>query len=350
MDYPFTYPAARSHAGSQLGGARRAMRLTAAGLYAAGALTMGLSIATPQPSRAAILVLAGIGVVCVLVAAYLLLGRGVPDAVLLALPALGAVVVSAPMAIEETATGTPFFYLWPGLMAALFMRLREFLATLAWISALFAAILIWWVQTPDGDAIYFIDAIVAIGITCGVVFALKTHVVSLIDQLRFASRTDPLTGVLNRRAFEEALEEHATRGNRFGEPFVLALIDLDHFKQVNDRLGHAAGDRALVRFAQIVLEEKRHDDALGRLGGEEFGLLLADTDLDGAHSFADRLRATIRAITADDEARLSVSIGLAPFAPGELLEHLLRDADAGLYAAKAAGRNRVVISSGPVAA
>lgn len=343
MDYPFSYPAPGKAAAPSRTAARRAMRLACGTLYGIGAATMALSVVTPQPHRGPVFVLAGVAVACALAAAFLVAARRVPDLALLLAPALGAVVISVPMAVEATATGSPFFYLWPGLIAACFMRGREVLLTLCWIAACFAVVLAVWVDTSDGDVILFVDAVAAIGITCALVFVLKQRVLALVDRLHHASRTDPLTGVLNRRAFEEAGAAQAAQAAVRGTPYVLALMDLDHFKAVNDRLGHAAGDRALVRFTEIVLKEKRHDDVFGRLGGEEFGLLLAATDLPGAHRFADRLRSTIQSHTAGDEAGLTVSIGLAEHRPGDTLEELMRAADAGLYAAKDSGRNRVVV-------
>ena len=343
--YPFTFPAPGKGAAPTPEAARNAMRRACATLYGVGALTMGISVVTPQPERGPVLALAAVGLACAVVALYLVVAGRVPDLVLLAMPALGSVAISVPMLVERTATGSPFFYLWPGLIAACFLRGREVVATLVWSAACLAAVLAGWVDTPDGDAILFVDAVCAIGITCAVVFVLKQRVLALVDRLHEASRTDPLTGVLNRRAFEEAMVVHAESAERHGTPFVLALMDLDHFKAVNDRLGHAAGDRALVRFTEIVLEEKRHGDVFGRLGGEEFGLLLAATDVPGAHAFADRLRGTIQTVTASDEAGLTVSVGLADYRAGENIEDLLHDADVGLYAAKDNGRNRVVVTA-----
>jgi diguanylate cyclase (GGDEF)-like protein len=131
---------------------------------------------------------------------------------------------------------------------------------------------------------------------------------------------------------------------------VLALLDLDHFKAVNDRYGHPTGDRALRRFCEIVQAEARLDDALGRLGGEEFGLLLPGTDLAGAHAFADRLRATVARETAAGEVGLTVSIGLCESSPETTPQELLRSADIALYSAKGAGRNCVALYGEPALA
>lgn len=153
------------------------------------------------------------------------------------------------------------------------------------------------------------------------------------------ARTDALTGLLNRRGLDGAFDALAG-----GAGFVLAL-DLDHFKGVNDRFGHAVGDTVLQRLAQLMIETFRGRDRLCRLGGEEFVALLADTDEAGARRAAERLRARVE---ADDwpaishSLRVTLSAGLVRVGPGEGLSHALARADAALYAAKAAGRNQVV--------
>jgi diguanylate cyclase (GGDEF)-like protein len=201
--------------------------------------------------------------------------------------------------------------------------------------------LAFWVPVDDGSVIMFLDTAMAVGVVAGLVFLLKTQVGRLVTGMHKASTTDALTGVLNRGAFQERLDEALAAPDK--QPLVLALLDLDHFKLVNDLHGHPAGDRALRRFCEIVQAEARLDDALGRLGGEEFGLLLAGTDLDGAHSFADRLRATVARETAAGEVGLTVSIGLCESGRETTSEDLLRSADIALYSAKGAGRNRVAL-------
>jgi diguanylate cyclase (GGDEF)-like protein len=155
---------------------------------------------------------------------------------------------------------------------------------------------------------------------------------------------DELTGVGNRRYLTQTLEQEKNRSDRTGTPFCVAMLDLDHFKRVNDTYGHQAGDRLLKAFAQIVQVELRKIDYFGRYGGEEFTLVMADTRLDGALVMAERLRDNMEhARHADIDPALvqTVSIGVAEHRRGESIEQTLLRADRAMYKAKARGRNCV---------
>lgn len=166
------------------------------------------------------------------------------------------------------------------------------------------------------------------------------------EQRQFAM-IDPLTGLMNRRAFMAAVERATRRGRR--EPMTLLVLDLDHFKQVNDRFGHDIGDRVLYGFAQVAERVTRPNDQLYRMGGEEFCFLLPDCGLSEALGVAERIRTGFAALAIDArgiEAGTTVSIGLATDGGSQIdLEVLLEAADAALYEAKARGRNQVVVSS-----
>lgn len=165
------------------------------------------------------------------------------------------------------------------------------------------------------------------------------------DELRRLASTDFLTGVVNRRAFVERLTQELDRVRRFTEPACLLMLDIDHFKDVNDRLGHAAGDEVLRHLATTAVDSLRRIDLFGRLGGEEFGVLLPGTDIDGACDFAERLRCRIEAspaTTTRGPVGLTVSLGVATLdAADPDADAVLARADAALYRAKVAGRNRV---------
>lgn len=160
------------------------------------------------------------------------------------------------------------------------------------------------------------------------------------------ARTDELTGLPNRRAALEALEREVHAADRHGGPLSLAILDLDRFKQVNDGLGHAAGDAVLVAFAGLCRSVLRKEDLAARWGGEEFLVLLRQTAESEARGVLERLRDGTRAIRlggADGGAAVTVSAGLTSRRAGELdADELLRRADVALYAAKAGGRDRVV--------
>jgi diguanylate cyclase (GGDEF)-like protein len=156
---------------------------------------------------------------------------------------------------------------------------------------------------------------------------------------------DELTGAYNRRFLLEALARERARSKRLATWFTLCLFDVDHFKSINDTLGHAAGDAVLKHFAQIAGSGLRDVDIFGRYGGEEFLLLLPDTDSRGAVAAAERLRASVQAEDFPQlpaGQRVTVTVGLATSRPDESVEALLARADSALYQGKAAGRNRVV--------
>jgi diguanylate cyclase (GGDEF)-like protein len=153
---------------------------------------------------------------------------------------------------------------------------------------------------------------------------------------------DELTGVYNRRYLMEALVREQSRAERLGTPFAVCLIDIDHFKSINDRLGHASGDAVLKHFAGLVPMELRAVDAYGRFGGEEFLIILPGTGSGGAQACAERVRARTEAAEFPGAARVTVTVGVATYARKEPVSALLARADKALYEGKSAGRNCVV--------
>ncbi len=162
-------------------------------------------------------------------------------------------------------------------------------------------------------------------------------------QLRAQATTDPLTGLANHRTFHERLRTEAARSRRSGAPLGLVLLDIDRFKLVNDTHGHQCGDEVLRIIAGLLADDARGTDVAARLGGEEFALLLADTDEEGALAVAERLRATIAAATVPGPGRITASFGVATLAADGDADELVRAADRALYAAKGAGRDRCVL-------
>ncbi len=167
------------------------------------------------------------------------------------------------------------------------------------------------------------------------------------DLLQKEADTDPLTELSNRRPFLRALETEFTRAKRFKHPLSVAMIDIDHFKKVNDTYGHDAGDRVLRATAGMFLSEFRTIDFIGRLGGEEFAVVFPETDLAGAKVSCARLLSTIEAAIIPvngKKIRITVSIGLAGTSPEKLGGNdILKRADELLYDAKNAGRNRIMV-------
>lgn len=169
------------------------------------------------------------------------------------------------------------------------------------------------------------------------------------DRLANLSATDGLTGLLNPRAFYPRVEQEIERSRRSGSAMTLLLLDIDYLKALNDRYGHAIGDRALEKIAHAIQHEMRSIDVGGRLGGDEFGLLAVGTDRTAASIFADRLQSTIVGQNKELGFQITASIGVVTFDPlRDRLVHardLTRAADAALYAAKRTGRNRVAFGA-----
>jgi len=171
----------------------------------------------------------------------------------------------------------------------------------------------------------------------------------LLDETRRLAITDGLTGLHNRRHFMRQLEENVLRATRYQETMALVMLDLDFFKEVNDRFGHQVGDRVLELIAVALKESVRDSDRAARLGGEEFALLLLRCDRELAIAIAERVRDRIRDLTVEDvpdaDVDLSASVGIAFFPEdGDSPKALMRAADDALYTAKRSGRDRVVLA------
>lgn len=168
-----------------------------------------------------------------------------------------------------------------------------------------------------------------------------------LADLQSRATTDRLTGAWNRGRLEEAAHAELDRLRRYGHPVSLVFFDLDHFKQVNDTYGHAAGDRVLTAVAAAVRGGCRVSDALARWGGEEFVVLAPNTGLDGAAALAQRLRMAVRKVTLPELPPVTASFGVAECTGADTWETWLQRADEAAYRAKGAGRDRVEVSPSP---
>lgn len=172
----------------------------------------------------------------------------------------------------------------------------------------------------------------------------------LQEKLQRLATTDSLTGLSTRRHYLELSERERKRAQRTGQPVAVFILDVDHFKRVNDSHGHAAGDLALKRLARTCMAVLRETDIVGRFGGEEFAITLPETGPDMARDIAERLRRDLEGMeipSARGRVRLTVSIGAALYRGGsESMEQILSRADRALYAAKRMGRNQVVFDAG----
>ncbi len=254
----------------------------------------------------------------------------------------GLAYISVVVAVSEPVGATPAFYLWPILTAAYFLRRRDLAIVLALFLA-WCAIALWGFHDSGSAAQVYGPLVLVVVVVTALVRLMRESLAALIGDLEQTASTDDLTGLANRVAFRRLCGRDVERARRSGAPLSVAMIDLDHFKSVNDRFGHAAGDEALRRFAALLRLECRAADLPGRHGGEEFVVSLGDTGIDEAAQFAERLRARVEAETAGDQAPVTISVGVAELrAEHASPDELINAADAALYAAKAGGRNRVV--------
>jgi diguanylate cyclase len=177
-----------------------------------------------------------------------------------------------------------------------------------------------------------------------IIFVGGVTIVKLVDRLRTFERqavTDPLTGAFNRRHLERCLGVAIERRIRFGEPACLVLFDVDRFKDINDKLGHCAGDAVLKALVVLIGRRARKLDVLCRLGGEEFALLLSGTTAAPALVIAEQIRALVARSRLIDGHAISISVGVGELREGQSPSEWIDDTDRALYHAKGCGRNRV---------
>lgn len=183
--------------------------------------------------------------------------------------------------------------------------------------------------------------IVSLLVIPALVATVRAYVDRLVAELDLAAMTDPLTHLANRRALLSRLDAERARAARTGQPVALVILDLDHFKAVNDRFGHSAGDRALQHVADVLTAACRTVDVAARLGGEEFAVLLPDTSGPAALTVAERLREAIAMTPTADGIRITASFGVAEDADED---DPLAAADEALYRAKDDGRDRCALA------
>ncbi len=239
------------------------------------------------------------------------------------------------------------FYLWVTVYVFYFLSWPRALAFMLLSGAAYAGVLIVHDSLASFERwLVTFGTLLMLGFLIGL---LRRRVQGLIARLADAARTDPLTEVMNRRAFESAFDIELERARR-GDRYLSVLVgDLDRFKTVNDTLGHGRGDEVLVETARALEVNKRRIDTVARVGGEEFAILMPESDEGAALVAAERLREAVRESLAGEEASLTISFGLASFPRhGDGAEGLLAAADRALYAAKELGRNRSVIYSAEV--
>ena len=211
------------------------------------------------------------------------------------------------------------------------------------------AIVLWLEDTGRTQVDGWLAAVGTLAIGGFVVSLLRDRLIGTIERLAEFANRDPLTELLNRRGFEDALDIELERARRSDAPLSLVVADLDGLARVNRTMGHAAGDEALRAVAAALRAVKRSFDSAARVGGEEFALIAPDCDEHGAYMLAERARIDVATASAAAGQDLTISLGMATFpVHGASAEALLRAADQALQAAKGLGRDRTVISSAEV--
>jgi diguanylate cyclase (GGDEF)-like protein len=344
-------------------------------LHAAGLVVLGIDQVLPEPWAIATgNVIVALSVLPYVRAMALLHGRRAPMRTLVLLTALVAVAtvvftfVAPSIPLRIGAIGVQFLVaqgVLIGLMAAGLRTEpgRAYRLLFALVVAATAATLtrtVWFALAGDVPNVDGASS-VALFVTNLLFFATsglaylgvledrnRRAVEAATAELARLSRTDALTGLANRGHFDATLRREVERSARHGHPLTLAMLDLDHFKAVNDVHGHVVGDKVLKRSAAALARTSRVHDLAARIGGEEFALILPDTDATGGHALAERARIAIAhapGVTGLGEVAVTVSAGVAQLAPGEDAERLYARADAALYAAKRGGRDRTVAAA-----
>jgi len=326
--------------------ARMRVRVLAS-LYVAGATLVLVTLALPHAAGASEVGLLAIAIDAYAVGGALLRQAGrLPGWMLPLALAWGSLLVTG-VAWFSAQSPSPlvFFYLWVFLYSAYFFPLRTAIAELALVALLYGALLAG--RSPHGGAVaWWVVGLATMAIAAAVIRVMRRHVEHLISQLSDAARSDPLTGLPNRRGFRELLDLELERARRGRTPMSVLAGDLDHFKEVNDRAGHHVGDAVLQQVAALLREGVRQIDLPARIGGEEFAVILPGSDAQAAFAVAERLRCRLRDAFAGASVPITISFGIATHpAHAETAASLVRAADEALYGAKESGRNRTVIHS-----
>jgi diguanylate cyclase (GGDEF)-like protein len=276
--------------------------------------------------------------------------------------ALAALILLVGVTVTSFATGELVIYLLFPILFWVAIRFRQPGIVIAGLLASSAAI--WFTARGNGPFIGGSDdaellrsqLFVGVATVTGlVVAALATERSRVLEQLHFLAGHDSLTGLVNRRRFAEELDRWLSFRDRYGGGGAVLVIDVDHFKEVNDTLGHSVGDEMLATVAKLLRNRLRKSDVIARLGGDEFVVLLPTADEDDALKVAEDLRQTVHdygpVVSSAGTVGVTVTIGVGPLQSGDIdADAVVRRADAAMYEGKHAGRDRVLLELAPVAA
>jgi diguanylate cyclase (GGDEF)-like protein len=278
----------------------------------------------------------------VVVALLAIAGERLPRPALFALGPLGAALIAYALATTPPdQTDGALLYVWPVLWVTYFFGRDAAIFIVAWVAAVQGAAVL-AMDDPQFDR--WMDVTVSVALVALVVYGLVRRNERLLERLASEARVDKLTGVLNRRGFEERAAVELDRARRTGGTVGAVTFDLDYFKSVNDEWGHDVGDRVLERLGEILRRQSRSDDVVARMGGEEFVALLPGAGVGETIGYAERVRAAVADDDEHDLPRVTVSAGVSAEVAPLSVDELVHCADAALYAAKRAGRDRVLVA------
>lgn len=311
------------------------MAYTAAAMYGGAVLVSVVEGAIPGGPAVPLLP----GAVALLVVAVLApLGPRLPMWALAALGPIGATLIAYAVATTPPGQGEGvLLYIWPVLWVAYFFGRRGTAAIVVWVGIVQAAALLHTGGLFDS----WFDVVISVAIVAVVVRALSERNDRLVGRLAAEARIDKLTGVLNRRGFDERAAVEVERSRREGYPVGVATFDIDYFKRVNDEWGHEAGDRVLAALGAVFGRESRSLDIVARTGGEEFVALLPQVDTAATLAYAERIRSAFA--RGVEVPNVTISAGVVAAVAPDSAEQLLQAADSALYAAKHGGRDRAVV-------
>ena len=251
------------------------------------------------------------------------------------LAALGALATVAMLGSQQV------FWLYPVLVGAFFLTSRHEALIIAVGSMLIYVALC----AEELTAVALTTTLMTIAVTCSLAYAFATVTRNQRDALMKLATKDPLTGAGNRRALEDKLEDIIAAKSRSNKPSSLLMLDLDHFKQVNDEFGHAAGDEILIQITEIIKLRIRRTDNVFRIGGEEFVVVAETQNIKNASRLAEQLRTIIEANELAPAESVTISLGVAEYRHGESAKDWLLRADTALYQAKNSGRNNTKLAA-----
>jgi diguanylate cyclase (GGDEF)-like protein len=314
-----------------------------AAMYAAGVcIDLSEYVISAGPRFSVVPGLVGLAIVPLVLA----LGPRLPRWALAPLGPIGVGVIAYALATIPGAGDGAVLYIWPVIWMVFFFGLPGAISIVACIGLAHGLVLV-SLGAPSGYANRWIVVMVSVSVVAAFVEVLTQRNDELHARLAGEARTDKLTGLLNRRGFEERAAVELAHAKRDQRSIAVASFDIDYFKRINDEWGHEIGDRVLALLGVVLTSQSREVDVVARVGGEEFVALLPGADSADADVFTTRIRRALADAEGSGLPNVRVSAGVASAIAPDSIEPLLDRADSALYAAKRDGRNRTVITEHP---